>query len=196
MSLAIAPSSLPAGAPAAGGMLFYDSDRTGNFEVYAADEPGDPPRPLTTDHSWDSWWPRLSPDRRHIAYYRTPRGVHDTDFNQTHHLDLHGSDGTVYAYNDWSTVQEVRGLRSNEPGPAVVMPIPDEIWGHARRDRVHDTYRDVFRGGGAMVGDWIDAIRDGVACAPDLVEGARVQFLLDLAVKSAASDGRLLNARA
>ena len=119
-----------------------------------------------------------------------------TDFNQTHHLDLHGSEGTVYAYNDWSTVQEVRGVRANAPGPAAVMPIPDEIWGHARRDRVHDTYRDVFRAGGAMVGDWVDAVRDSVPCSPDLGEGARVQLLLDLALRSAASDGRLLNARA
>ncbi len=119
-----------------------------------------------------------------------------TDFNQTHHLDLHGSDGTVYAYNDWSTVQEVRGVRANEPGPAAVMPIPDEIWGAARRDRVHDTYRDVFRGAGAMIGEWVDAVRDGVKCSPDLTEGARVQFLLDLALQSAAADGRLLNARA
>ena len=119
-----------------------------------------------------------------------------SDFNQTHHLDLHGSDGTIYAYNDWSTVQEVRGVRANAPGPAAVMAIPDEIWGAARRDRVHDTYRDVFRGGGAMVGDWVDAIRDGSTCSPDLSEGARVQLLLDLALQSAASDGRLLNARA
>lgn len=119
-----------------------------------------------------------------------------TDFNQTHHLDLHGQDGTVYAYNDWSTVQEVRGVRADTPGPAEVMPIPEDIWGHARRDRVHDTYRDVFRGGGAMVGDWVDAVRDGVACSPNLDEGARVQYLVDLAAQSAALDGRLLNARA
>ena len=119
-----------------------------------------------------------------------------SDFNQTHHLDLHGSDGTIYAYNDWSTVQEVRGVRANAPGPAAVMAIPDEIWGDARRDRVHDTYRDVFRNGGAMVGDWIDAIRDATMCSPDLSEGARVQFLLDLALQSATSGGRLLNARA
>jgi predicted dehydrogenase len=128
-----------------------------------------------------------------------------TDFNQTHHLDLHGSDGTIYALNDWSTVQEVRGLKTNEPGPAAVLPIPDDIWGDARRNRVHDTYRDVFRGGGAMVGDWVDAVRDSRAAtgiarasgdlAPDLSEGARVQYLLELAQQSAALDGRLLDAR-
>lgn len=118
-----------------------------------------------------------------------------TDFNQTHHLDLHGADGTLYAYNDWSTVQEVRGLRSGEVGPAAILDIPDDIWGDARRDRVHDTYRDVFRSGGAMIGDWIDAVRSKTPGSPDLTEGARVQHLLDLAAQSAASDGRLLDAR-
>lgn len=78
---------------AAEGMLFYDSDRTGNFEIYAADAPGDAPRRLTTDGAWDSWWPRLSPDRQHIAFYRTPKGVHDRDFNETH-LWMMNADGT------------------------------------------------------------------------------------------------------
>ena len=96
-----------------------------------------------------------------------------SDFNQTHHLDLHGTDGTVYAFNDWSTVQEVRGVRAGEPGPAAPMPIPDDIWGDARRDRVHDTYRDVFRVNRAMIGDWLDAVGAGRPAEPDLAEGAR-----------------------
>lgn len=116
-------------------------------------------------------------------------------FNQTHHLDLHGSDGTLYALNDWETVQEVRGLKADEVGRSEVLPIPDDIWGGARRERVHDTYRDVFRDGRSMIGDWIDGVRDGVAVSPDLSEGARVQRLLELAQQSAASDGRLLDAR-
>lgn len=117
-----------------------------------------------------------------------------TDFNQTHHLDLHGSDGTIYALNDWSHVQEVRGLKAGERGPAGLLPIPDDIWGDARRDKVHDTYRDVFRSGRAMIGNWIDGIRDGVPVSPDLGEGARVQYLLELAQRSAADGGRLLPA--
>lgn len=121
-----------------------------------------------------------------------------TDFNQTHHLDLHGADGTVYAYNDWSDVQEVRGLRANEPGPAAVMEIPNQVWGDARRGRVHDTYRDVFRVDQRMIGEWVDAVRDGQPIdgplAPDLAEGARVQQLLELAGRSAAGDGRMLDA--
>ena len=118
-----------------------------------------------------------------------------TEFNQTHHLDLHGSDGTVYALNDWSNVQEVRGLKAGEVGPTKIMPIPDDIWGAARRDKVHDTYRDVFRSNLAMIGDWVNGVRSGRAVEPDLAEGARVQYLLDLAGKSARLDGRLLDAR-
>jgi len=118
-----------------------------------------------------------------------------TDFDQTHHLDLHGSDGTVYSLNDWSTVQEVRGLRAGERGPTKVMPIPDDIWGGTRRAPVHDTYRDVFRVKRSMVGDWIDAVRRNTTVQPDLAEGARVQTLIELAARSAAADGRLLDAR-
>ncbi|MEL6893990.1 MAG: Gfo/Idh/MocA family oxidoreductase, partial [Actinomycetota bacterium] len=119
-----------------------------------------------------------------------------TDFNQTHHLDLHGAAGTVYADNDWSTVQQVRGVRAGQPGPAADLPIPDDIWGACRRERVHDTYRDVFRVERRMVGDWVDAVRDGRQVdgplVPDLTEGARVQQLLELATRSAAGDGRML----
>lgn len=118
-----------------------------------------------------------------------------TDFNQTHHLDLHGADGTVYAYNDWSNTQEVRGLTAGAAGPAVEMTIPDDIWGGARQDRVHDTYRDIFRVKRSMIGDWVDAVASGQPIEPDLGEGARVQHLLHLAQQSAAGDGRLLDAR-
>jgi len=122
-----------------------------------------------------------------------------TDFGQTHYLDLHGANGTVYAYNDWSSVQEVRTLRAGDTGPARVTPIPDSIWGACRRDRVHNTYRDVFRIERRMIGEWVDAARAGVPLSgplrPDLAEGARVQELLGLAVESAAGDGRMLDAR-
>lgn len=115
------------------------------------------------------------------------------DFGQTHHLDLHGAAGTLYSFNDWTTIQAVRGVRAGEPGPAADMPIPDDVWAGVRRTRVHDTYRDVFRSGGAMLGEWIDAVRDGRPCQPDLAEGARVQHLLELAVRSASLDGRLID---
>ncbi len=51
-----------------------------------------------------------------------------TPFGQIHELDLHGSGGTLHALNDWDTVQEVRGVRAGEPGPAKPLVIPDRAW--------------------------------------------------------------------
>ncbi|HET9600320.1 MAG TPA: Gfo/Idh/MocA family oxidoreductase [Acidimicrobiales bacterium] len=113
-----------------------------------------------------------------------------TPFGQTHHAEVHGSEGTLYARNDWDTVQEVRGLRSGDHGGPQVLPVPDELWQGARRSSVHDTYRDVFRAGDSMTRAWVDAAADGRPCQPDLAEGARVQALVEAATASAASDGR------
>ena len=46
-------------------------------------------------------------------------------------------------------------------GPVSVLEIPERIWGQVRRDKVHDTYRDVFRKEGWMTGQFIDAIAEG-----------------------------------
>jgi TolB protein len=40
-------------------------------------------RQLTNEPKWDSWWPRISPDRTRILFYRSPKGVHDTDYSAT-----------------------------------------------------------------------------------------------------------------
>jgi Tol biopolymer transport system component len=89
-----APTQLPpAGAPAPEGSLFFDSDRTGSFEIYRTTVDGGEPVALTHDPKWDLWWPRLSPDRTRILFYRTPAGVHDTDFGKTH-LWVMNVDGT------------------------------------------------------------------------------------------------------
>ena len=112
-----------------------------------------------------------------------------TPFNQTHHLEVHGDAGTIYGVCDWDTVQEVRGVRRNERGPATVLPIPDEIWGGVRRDNVHDTYRDVFRGTDAMTRGWITAIAEQRHVRPDFADGLAVQRVVDAAVASADADG-------
>lgn len=116
-----------------------------------------------------------------------------TSFGQTHEFDAHGTAGTLYATCDWETRQEVRGVKAGRPGPAAELPIPDDIWNDARRDTVHNTYRDVFRSGGAMIGDFIDAVRTRRPCEPDFADGLRVQELCDAAVASAAADGRLID---
>ncbi len=112
-----------------------------------------------------------------------------TPFGQIHELDLHGSGGTLHAVNDWDTVQEVRGLRAGDTGPARPLIIPDRAWGDAPRDRVHDTYRHIFRRTEAMTREWVTAIAEGRRVEPDFATGARVQELVAAAVTSATTDG-------
>jgi Tol biopolymer transport system component len=73
------PVSLPRSAPLAGERLVFDTDRTGNFEVFTVGTGGTSPVQVTHDPAYDSWSPRLSPDRRTILFYRAPAGVHDRD---------------------------------------------------------------------------------------------------------------------
>jgi hypothetical protein len=92
------PAAPPAAAsPLPEGSLVYDSDRTGSFELYAAAVDGAAaPRRLTDDGRYDSWGPRLSPDRRTVVFSRTPAGTHDDDPAATS-LWAVGADGTGLA---------------------------------------------------------------------------------------------------
>lgn len=114
-----------------------------------------------------------------------------TPFGQTHHIDAHGSGGTIYATSDWDTVQEIRVLPTGESGPSRPMDWKDR-WPGVRTDTVHNTYRDVFRSTDVMTRQWIHDIMAGRPSEPDLAAGARVQHLLDAALTSAAEDGRML----
>lgn len=73
----------PPGATIVPGMVVFDSDRTGNFEIFVMAADGSGVRQLTDDPAYDSWWGRISPDRQRILFYRTPKGVHDRDFTKT-----------------------------------------------------------------------------------------------------------------
>lgn len=112
-----------------------------------------------------------------------------TPFGQVHELDLHGSGGTIHARIDWDTVQEVRGVRAGQPGPASVLALPDDLRDGVPMAHVHDTYRHVFRRTEAMTRAWATAVADGRPVDPDLATGARVQELVDAAVRSAADGG-------
>lgn len=88
-------SSAPfSGAALPADRLVFDSDRSGNYELYTMRTDGTDVRPLGGDGRYDSWWPRLSPARADIVFYRTPKGVHDTDYAQatlwTVHVDGSG----------------------------------------------------------------------------------------------------------
>jgi Tol biopolymer transport system component len=82
----VAPSSLPLAGPAAAtprGNLVFDSNRTGNYEIFTMGPNGSAVRRLTNDRVYDTWWPQVSPNGRTILFYRTPKGVHDRDHSKT-----------------------------------------------------------------------------------------------------------------
>jgi glycosyltransferase involved in cell wall biosynthesis/Tol biopolymer transport system component len=88
------PALLPlSSGPLPAGVMAFDSNRTGGYEVFVRSLSQDAVMQLTRDPAQDSWWPRISPDRKYILYYRTPHGVHDTDFTKTS-LWVMSSDGS------------------------------------------------------------------------------------------------------
>lgn len=71
-------------APLASNILLFDSDRTGNYEIFAVSKATQQTWQLTCNSTWDSWWARISPDRTQVLFYRTPRGPgHDEDYTRT-----------------------------------------------------------------------------------------------------------------
>ncbi len=108
-----------------------------------------------------------------------------TPFGQTHHIEVHGDEGTLYATCDWDKTQQVSGVRRGDRGGRQVIPIPAEILGGVRTSSIHDTYRDVFRTTDAMTRGWIDAIANQTTIEPDFSQGLAVQRVIDAAVQSA-----------
>jgi Tol biopolymer transport system component len=92
------PAALPSSPTAAipQGNLVFDSNRTGNYQIWTMATNGTGERQLTYDPKSDSWWPQISPDRRSILFYRTPTGVHDRDYSKTS-LWAMAADGTDLA---------------------------------------------------------------------------------------------------
>ena len=115
----------------------------------------------------------------------------DTPFGQTHHMEFHGSDGTLYSFTDWDTIQEVKGARVGE-GMIKDLPIPDHIWGDARRDTVHNTYKDMFRSEDFMIRGFINSIVNNTNPSPDLRDGARIQRLISAAIESHNTGSRVM----
>lgn len=110
------------------------------------------------------------------------------DFGQRQDMDLHGSAGSLHTTTDWIHVQRVEGCRDGED-ETHPLPIPDHVWGDARRENVHDTYRDVFRRQDHMTRGFVTAVAEGRPASPDFADGLAVQRVIDAANLS-ARDGR------
>jgi Tol biopolymer transport system component len=60
-------------APLAADRLVFDSDRAGGtHEIYTMKTDGSGVTRLTNDERWQNWWPRISPDRKKVLFYRAP----------------------------------------------------------------------------------------------------------------------------
>ena len=88
-----APKAPPVADPLPAERISFDSDRTGNFEVFTMGTDGSDPVQLTDDPEYDARSPRVSPDRRTILFHRSPAGVHDLDHSEVS-LWAMGADGS------------------------------------------------------------------------------------------------------
>lgn len=88
----LGPIELPVAPPISEDVLMYNSNRSGNHEIYVV-VPGGAEMALTNDVRFDSWRARLSPDRTRVLFYRTPAGVRDSDPSQAG-LWMVGVDGS------------------------------------------------------------------------------------------------------
>jgi predicted dehydrogenase len=114
----------------------------------------------------------------------------DTPFGQTHHMEFHGSGGTLYSFTDWDRTQSVSGARDGE-GAVHDLPIPDHIWGMARRENVQHTYKDIFREHDFMARGFVSAIANDMPIEPTFRDGARIQRYLEAALLSAEERRRV-----
>jgi len=104
----------PPVTPLAANRLVFDSDRTGNHEIFVMRNDGTGALQLTSDVSYENWWPRISPDRRKLLFYRSPRGLPErydlaslwtinVDGTGLSQLRLAGTDGwALQGHGEWS----------------------------------------------------------------------------------------------
>lgn len=72
--------------------VLFDSDRGGNHEIYVMRSDGNCVTRLTNDAAYENWWPRASPDRTKILFYRSP--AHDPENYFTASLWVMNADGS------------------------------------------------------------------------------------------------------
>lgn len=94
--------------------LVFDSDRAGNHEIFVMKTDGSGATRLTSDAAYENWWPRISPDRTKILFYRSPKGdpenyiqaslwVMNADGTGVERLRAKGEDGwAAQGHGEWS----------------------------------------------------------------------------------------------
>ncbi len=72
--------------------LIFASNRTGNLEIWISNLDGTKPLQLTDDKKYESNWPRVSPDRTKVLFYRAPKGAKESSYEQFSlwQIDIYG----------------------------------------------------------------------------------------------------------
>ncbi len=73
--------------------IVFNSDRSGNYELFLVHADGTGLRQLTRDSAYHSWWGRISPDRAHLLFYRNPT-------SQTGHYDTEPGESSLWMLDD------------------------------------------------------------------------------------------------
>jgi TolB protein len=110
-----APDARPATPMLAADQLVFDSTRSSvNHEIFVMKTDGSEAARLTTDAAYENWWPRISPDRTKVLFYRSPAGnpenyseaslwVMNADGTGVTRLRAKGQDGwTMQGHGEWS----------------------------------------------------------------------------------------------
>ena len=74
--------------------LVFNYNGTGNYEIYVMTTAGVGATQLTNNAAYDNWWPRISPDRTKVLFYRVPAGTAENIKYQEASLWVMNADGT------------------------------------------------------------------------------------------------------
>lgn len=105
-------------------------------------------------------------------------------------VEVSGSAGTLYFYNDFSSQFSLRLGRTGEES-AYEIAVPAAWWNpRISRETPRAMYADLFERSDAMAREFVSALATGRAIkGPDLREGAEVQKVQDAVMASHAEDG-------
>lgn len=84
--------------------IYFSSNRSGNYEIWT--KKGDAISQLTDDKNYDSWWPRISPNKDIMLFYRSPAANKNNNYAEAElwSMDLDGTNPKrliSLADNDW-----------------------------------------------------------------------------------------------
>lgn len=109
------PDAAPTAPTIAADQLVFDSTRISvNHEIFVMKTDGSSAARLTNDAAYENWWPRVSPDRTRVLFYRAPAGkpedyaqaslwVMNADGSGVTQLRAKGQDGWgMQGHGEWS----------------------------------------------------------------------------------------------